>query len=78
MAYEPDSTTLAAVVNFSSTITKAAAPQNAFKTMFRSFGRKAGTAKGEVQMPVAAPLVYPALGEATEEQKKNASERGHA
>lgn len=79
MAYEPDSKAPAATVDFSSTITKTAAPsQNTFKTVFKSFGRKTGTTRGEAQMPIAAPLVYPALDNATEQQKKNAFKRGHA
>lgn len=70
MTYKPGSDSASTPMDISSTIAKYTSPgQGSFKTHLRNQKKSDGTTHGEMQLPLAAPVVYPALDHASEAQK---------
>ncbi len=76
MSYKPNSTTSAEAVNVSQIISKQVATASG---MQRYLQPSSGTTHGEIELPEAAPLIFPILDAAAPDaQKRNAVERaGH-
>jgi hypothetical protein len=78
MTYKPDKESSGEPVMVSSIIGKTITPANSkFKEQLKLLTLTSGVTKGEMELPEAAPLIYPALDDVLEEggEKKNAFAR---
>ncbi|MCJ1445879.1 MAG: hypothetical protein MMC23_006384 [Stictis urceolatum] len=71
LTYRPSSAAASVPMDLSSTIAKLAPgeEQGVFKSQFKKIRGSDGRVQGEAQLPPAAPLIYPALDRASQEQK---------
>lgn len=86
MTWKPESADVVQTVDLTTTVAKAAwASDNAaadrsfqqkMKTQFKMLKPHHGLSHGDAEIPVAAPLIYPRLDQASEEQKKGWFARG--
>ena len=72
MSYKPSSSSLVSTFDLTSTIIKAIDPpeESGWKQKLKTFSKSSATTHGEVEMPLAAPLIYPALDQASDKQKE--------
>jgi hypothetical protein len=79
MTYKPEKESTGDPVMVSSMINKTITPADSkFKEQLKLLRLTSGTTKGELELPEAAPLVYPALDEAAasaDREKQNALKR---
>lgn len=74
MTYKPDKESSGEPVMISSMVSKAITPADSkFKQQMKQLRMSSGTTKGEMELPEAAPLIFPALDEAVaaDGEKKN-------
>ncbi|ORY00319.1 hypothetical protein BCR34DRAFT_494705, partial [Clohesyomyces aquaticus] len=72
MTYKPDAQSSGEPIMTASIISKTITPSDSkFKEQMKNFKLTSGKSQGEIELPEAAPLVYPAL-EAALEEKSNA------
>ena len=86
MTWKPESSDVVSTVDLTTTVAKATAAsdnaaadasfQQKMKTQFKMLKPAHGLSQGDAEIPVAAPLIYPQLDQATEEQKKGWFSRG--
>ena len=70
MSYKPNAS-VATTFDLTSTIIKATTPSDsAWKQKLKALNKSAATTHGEVEMPEAAPLIYPTLDQASDAQKE--------
>jgi len=69
MSYKPESKNVVESVDLNSLVSKAVEPATS-QSMFAKLSVSKGKTQGEINMPEPAPLVFPALDGAPEEQKK--------
>ncbi|KAI9816919.1 MAG: hypothetical protein M1827_001564 [Pycnora praestabilis] len=79
MTYKPSQKASVEPVDLSETVMKAftKAPEG-FKGKMYDLRMSSGKTRGELEMPEAAPLIYPELDKASDAQKKNALKRSGA
>ena len=73
MSYKPESKETAETLDITKIVSKAEfIPESSFQKQRRNLRLTSGKTYGELEMPLAAPLIFPALEAAPEAQKQNA------
>ena len=88
MTWQPSSANVVSTVDLTTTVAKATAAsddaaadasfQQKLKSQFKLLKGSHGLTQGDAEIPAAAPLIYPQLDRATDEQKQSWFSRGKA
>lgn len=78
MTYKPDQQSSNEPVDISQVVMKSlTSSDSGFRGKFNTLQRSSGTTNGELEMPEAAPLIFPALDAVSDAQKQNALKKSH-